>query len=279
MIERKSTLIRLRADAEQAALFRKAGGCTRLVKNLALEQRNAFSRPGRRIGYDGQRAERSALKDAAPFLRGVPHHCRQEALVDLDKAFTNVFAGRAPYPKRQPKRDRCSIRFPDPKQFRIEGDTMTPDKTRSRKGREVVLHPPKAGAVKGVMHRALPDGARLKSVTISSDGDRSVAALLYEREVTAPEDRSQQAVVGNDLGAGHPAALSTGAGPQLPRVTARQRERERRLHKSLSRKKKGSNNRRKAVRALARRTATQAWRRKNAREKLTTRDRAPRRGV
>lgn len=271
MIERKSILVRLYANADQAALFRKTGGCVRLIKNLALEQRRTFSRSGRRITYYSQRAELCDLKKIAPFLRDVPHHCLQEALVDVDRAFTNFFAGRVAYPKRPKKRDGCSFRFPDPKQFRIEGDTTTPDQARSRKIREIVLHLPKAGAVQGVMPRALPEGARIKSLTVSSDGDWWVAALLYEREVAAPEDRSQQPVVGIDMGVCQPAALSTGAIHQLPRLTDRQRDRERRLHRSLSRKTEGSRNRRKAVRALARCKAKQARRRKDAREKLTTR--------
>jgi putative transposase len=66
-------------------------------------------------------------------------------------------------------------------------------------------------------------------------------------------------------------ATSGGEILALPRVTERQRERERRLHRSLSRTKKGSQNRRKAVRALARCKARQARRRKDAREKVTTR--------
>jgi putative transposase len=267
MIECKAILLRLYPAEKQAVLFRKTGGCVRLVRNLALEQRRAFSRPGRSINYYDQRAELSALKQAAPFLRAVPHHCLQEALVD--KAFTNFFAGRAAYPKRRKKRDGSSFRFPDPKQFRVEGETSTPNRKRNRRIRDVVLHLPKAGAVKAVMHRALPPGARIKSVTVSSDGAWWNACLLYEREVDLAEDRSQQA--GADIGVCQPVATSGGEILALPRVTERQRERERRLHRSLSRTKKGSQNRRKAVRALARCKARQARRRKDAREKVTTR--------
>ena len=238
MIERRTIRIRLQPDAGQAALFRRTGGCARLVRNLALEQRSTFSRPGRPIGYYAQRAELTALKEAVPFLREEPHHCLQEALVDLDTAF--------------------------------EGDTAPPDKRRGRKARSVVLHLPKAGAVKAVMHRALPPGARIKSVTVASDGDWWTASLLYEREVGLPEDRSGEAVEGVDLGVCQPVATSSGAVHALPRVTARQQERERRLHRDVARKEKGSKNRGKAVRALARFKAGQARRRRDAREKLTT---------
>jgi putative transposase len=271
MIELKSVSLRLYLDAAQAVLCRKTGGCVRLVKNLGLEQRSTFSRPGRSINYYAQRAELSALKEAAPFLREAPHHCLQEALVDLDKAFANFFAGRAAYPKRQKKRDGCSFRFPDPKQFHIRGDTSTPDRKRNRGIRDVVLHLPKLGDVRASMPRALPPGARIKSVTVSSSGDWWCASILYERKVDLPEDRSQQAVVGVDLGVCQPVATSIGEILTLPRVTERGKERERRLNRTVSRRKKGSSNRRKAVRALVRFKAAQARRRRDAREKLTTR--------
>src|SRR5690349_15436142 len=164
-----------------------------------------------------------------------------------------------------------SFRFPDPRQFRIEGDTSTPDKTRDRAVREVILHLPKAGAVRATLHRALPPGARIRSITVSLDGDWWVASLLSEREVNQPKDRSREAVTGLDLGVRQPVATSAGVVHALPKVTERQKERERRLSRSVSGRKKGSKNRRKAVRALARFKAKQVRRRKDAREKLTTR--------
>ena len=270
MIERKGILIRLYPDVDQDILFRRTGGCVRLVKNVALEQRSMFGRPGRPINYYTQRAELSALKEEASFLREVPHHCLQEALVDLDRAFANFFAGRAKYPTHQRKRDGVSFRFPDPKQFSIEGDTTTPDKKRKRAVRDVVVHLPKAGPVRASMHRAIPPGAVLKSITVRSSGDMWLASLLCEREVGMPEDRSTQAVVGVDLGVCQPAATSTGEIYDLPKTTDRQRERERRLHRKIARKKKRSRNRSRAVKSLARFKAKQARRRLDAREKLTT---------
>lgn len=243
MIERKAILLRLYPETKQDILFRKTGGCVRLVRNVALEQRSAFGRPGRPINYYSQRAELAALKKEAPFLREVPHHCLQEALVDLNSAFTNFFAGRARYSRHQRKRDGVSFRFPDPEQFRIEGDTTTPDKKRTREIRDVTVHLPKAGAVKASMHRAIPTGARIKSITVRSSGDMWMASVLCEREVELPEDRSTAEVVGIDSGVCQLAATSTGDIHDLPRTTPRHKERERRLQRSLSRKQAGSRNR------------------------------------
>jgi len=69
-----------------------------------------------------QRAELSALKEEASFLPEVPHHCLQEALVDLDRAFANFFAGRAKYPTHQRKRDGVSFRFPVKRRISVSGE-------------------------------------------------------------------------------------------------------------------------------------------------------------
>jgi len=269
MIERKTILIRLYPNAIQEPLFRKTGGCVRLIKNLGLEQRATY---GRRhpLNYYSQRAELKALKADFPFFKEVPHHCLQEGLIDLDRAFANFFSGRSGFPKRQRKRDGVSFRFPDPTQFRIEGDIATPDKKRTRKIKDVILHLPKFGAVKAVMHRALPHGAVIRSITVSSDGDWWNASLLYEREIGQPTDRSAETVIGIDVNVSQPIATSEGEIIDLPKVSKRGRERERRLHRNITRKQKGSKNRRKAIRALARFKSAQARRRKDAREKSTT---------
>lgn len=259
MIERKGYRFRLYPTPEQAALFRRTAGCCRYLYNLALEQRSRFSRKGRNISYRMQAAEMTRLKAEAPFLREPPHHCLQQALRDLDRAFTNFFDGRASYPTPRLHSGRASFRFPDPKQFRLEaGD-----------GKRGFLFLPKAGRVVIRLHGQI--AGEIKNITISREGDWWVASLQTERDVAAPASRCDDAIVGMDLGVARPLVLSTGEFIDLPKTTPRERERERRLRRSLARKKRGSRNRLKARRALARHLAARARRRKDAIEKATTR--------
>lgn len=104
----------------QWPFLRHCAGSVRLTYNLALEQRRMFGRRGRNIRYEGQRNELRALKDEAPFLRDVPHHVLQEALVDLDSTYQRFFKGLCGYPKPRKKHDSDSFRFPDAKQIRVE---------------------------------------------------------------------------------------------------------------------------------------------------------------
>ena len=72
------------------------------------------------MGYNAQAGELADLKGYAPWIAEAPHHCLQQTLRDLDRAFQNFFAGRASYPTFRKKFQRDSFRFPDPKQFVVD---------------------------------------------------------------------------------------------------------------------------------------------------------------
>ena len=96
-MERKGYRFRLHPTPEQEALFRRnAEGC-HLVYNLCLEQKvleRHRSEPRRLTTFD-QIKEIPAPKAEFPFLRQVPNHPLQQAIVDLHRAFANFFEGRA----------------------------------------------------------------------------------------------------------------------------------------------------------------------------------------
>lgn len=265
MIVRKGLKFRLYLTPEQEAFLRQVSGCVRLVYNLALEQREMFGRRGRTFRYEGQRAELKELKAHAEFLRDVPHHCLQEALVDLQTGFDRFFKGIAGYPKPRRKGQGDGFRFPDPKQFHLR---PTEDK------RFALLHLPKMGKQKSDygplrvrLHRPLE--GKVKSVTLNHEAGVWHASFLCEVEVATPATPLGEAV-GLDRGVAVPIMVSVGTAPHVPLPTERQRRRERRLHKAISRRKRGSNNRRKAVKALARHKAKEARRRRDALHNATT---------
>jgi putative transposase len=269
----KAIRIRLYPILEQVRLFQQTAGCCRLVYNLGREQRQMFGRRGRSINYASQCGELRALKKEAPFLKDVPHHCLQQALRNLDMAYSRFFQGLDTYPQPRRKGRDDSFCFPDPAQIKMEGS-----------GRDFRIFLPKAKWVSGVLHRDPSDlfggaPARLKSVTVSREADWWVASLLFEAEIEAPVGLSPERPIANDildeavgidLGVAEPVVLSDGTTHTLPRIGKGEKRREVRLRRTVARRKKGSANRRKAVRALARFTAHQKRRRRDAREKVTT---------
>ena len=249
---------RIYPDATQERLFRRTVGSCRLVYNLCLEQRSmAYAMAGRhRLSSYDQIKQLPGLKAEVPFLREVPNHCLQQAVIDLDRAFRNFFKGHARYPKARRKFQSESFRFPDPKQIKIRNDA-------------ILL--PKAGWVKLVLHR--PWQGVVKNVTVSLSGDHWYASVQTEREVDDPVDllANPDAVeLGGDLGVVNALALSDGTVCDLPRLSDKEKRREAALAKRVARRQKGSRNRLRAQRDLRRFKARIVRRRRDAKHRMTT---------
>ncbi|MBS0306439.1 MAG: transposase [Proteobacteria bacterium] len=270
MLIRQALRVRLLPNTQQAQLMERIAGCCRAIGNVALDQRRWFARPGRSVSYASQAAEISELKAEFRWFGEAPYHCLQQALVDLETAYKNFWAGRtgAPKPRRRGRDD--SFRFPDPAQITLSGNLHVTDKRRTRSIKQAVLSLPKLGAVRCVLHRAIPAGSRLLSVTVSREAGRWAASVLTERDAPEPADRSSEPVVGIDLGVTQPAVLSTGEVYALPRASAGAAAHLARLQQRVANKVKGSKNRRKAVSRLAAFKVAQARKRRDAMEKATT---------
>jgi putative transposase len=270
MLLRQAIRVQMLPNVQQSQLMERIAGCCRTISNLALDQRRWFARPGRPISYAMQASEVAELKESFPWFGEAPYHCLQQALVDLEAAYKNFWAGRAGAPKPRKRGRDDGFRFPDPAQITLSGNLHVADKRRTRSIKQATLTLPKLGAVKCVLHRAIPDGSKLLSVTVSREAGRWCASVLIEREVAVPTSRITDPVVGIDLGVAQPVVLSTGEKFDLPRATAGDAEHLAKLQQRVARKVKGSSNRRKAIARLAAFKAVQARRRRDAMEKVTT---------
>lgn len=81
MILRKAHVYRLYPTPEQAATLAQWVGAVRCVYNLALEQRRDWYRPGRRFNFASQCREVTALRAEFDWLRAVPAHPLQQAVL------------------------------------------------------------------------------------------------------------------------------------------------------------------------------------------------------
>ncbi len=267
MLRRQAYRYRIYPTSAQEAFFRQIAGACRFVYNLALEQRERFSRRGRAIGYVPQANELPALKAEAPWLNAIPSHCLQSALRDLDRAFADFFDGHADYPRYRHRSRAESFRFPDPKQFHVDVTSsalIAPKFGKTKKD---------FGALAIRLHRPLC--GKIKNLTISRDGAAWYASFSVERQVKLAPQRSaaemSATAVGIDRGVASPFVLSTGEAFGQTTEGPREQLRLRRLQKSLSRKRKGSNNRRKAIQRIAAHKARIAHCRKDSLHKLTHR--------
>ncbi|MEG9884938.1 MAG: transposase [Hyphomicrobiales bacterium] len=244
MITRKAAMFRLYPTPEQSARMAQIAGACRFVYNLALEQRRDWWRQyraitGGNISFASQCRELTALRAELDWLKACPVHALQQALKDLDRACQNFFAGRAAYPTARKKGINDSFRFPDPTSLVVK-------RTGKSSGQ---MKLPKLGRVRLRGWQALPGD--IKNITLSRRAGQWFAAVQCERETTDPL-ASSLPPVGIDMGVAAFAALSDGTGIAPASHGKKALRALRKAQRAWARKKRGSANRRKAARQVAR---------------------------
>lgn len=251
--------IALDPNNAQATYFARAAGTARFAYNWALaewqrqyaawKQDNSLPKPSQAA----LRRQLNAIKrEQFPWMLEVTKNAPQMAIIQLGEAFKNFFAGRAKYPKFRKKgvHDRFTLTND---QFSIDGSC---------------IRIPHLGWVR--MRESLRFAGKIMSATISRVADRWFVSITVDTEDPPKSRAENQGAVGVDLGVAALATLSTGETITGPKPHKALLDRLRRLSRSLSRKQKGSSNRRKAKAKLARLHARIANIRSDALHKLTT---------
>jgi putative transposase len=113
---------------------------------------------------------------------------------------------------------------------------------------------PSFGNVKLIQHRPIPDGFKIKTATITQKADGWYLILSLENVTVpqlSPESPTMDNTIGIDMGLKSFLTDSNGEGIAIPQHYRKAERRLKQLQRSLSRKKKGSSNRRKAVKQVA----------------------------
>ena len=252
--------IALAPNNAQATYFARAAGVARFAFNWALvewgRQYEAHKAdPAQpKPSQAALRRQLNAIKRGQfPWMLEVTKNAPQMAIIQLGDAFKHFFAGRARYPRfrRKGVHDR----------FTLTNDQFALDGCRIRI--------PNLGWVR--MREALRFSGKILSATISRVADRWFASITVDtQDLTHLPKAENQGAVGVDLGVSALATLSTGEVITGPKAHAALLKRLRRLSSSLSRKRKGSANSKKARARLARLHARIANIRQDALHQLTT---------
>jgi putative transposase len=243
----------------QAAELSRTFGCVRKVYNLALVARTEAWTRQERVNYNQTSALLTAWKktEELAYLNEVSSVPLQQCLRHLQAAFTGFFAKRAKYPRfKSKKKSKKSAEYTT-SGFRFRDGKLTLAKMSE--------------PLDIVWSRPLPEEARPSTVTVSQDAaGRWFVSLLCEDPAVRPLPATGTAV-GIDVGLTHLLTLSTGEEITNPRHERRDRARLARAQRELSRKAKGSANRVKARRKVARIHARITDRRHDVLHQLTTR--------
>ena len=247
---------------EQRVYFARASGTARFAYNWALGEWKRQYESGEKPSEVTLRRQLNAIKrEQFPWMFDVTKCAVQEAIIDLGVAFRNYFrdlgkpkgpgkAGRPCFKKKGIYDSFCAAN--ETGTFRCEGKR---------------IKVPIIGWIK--MREAVRFSGILKRVTVSREANRWFACISIDTADIKPVEQPQE-VVGVDLGVKVLATPSRGDPIAGPKAHETLLKRLRRTSRALSRKVKGSANRRKAQRKLARLHARIANIRKDATHKATT---------
>lgn len=258
MRQKRAYLYRCYPTPDQAHTLARTFGCTRFVYNWALRLRSdAYAERHVRVSYAGISAAFTKLRrqPETAWLSEVAYVPCQQALWHLDTGFRNFFEGRANYPTFKKKRGRQSAEYTT-SAFKWDSKELVLAKMRE----PLAIH----------WSRPLPKEARPTTITLSRDpAGRYFVSFLIEEDIT-PLPVSPKSV-GIDLGLHDLVTLSTGEKVGNERFFAKEARRLATLQRRHAKKQKGSKNREKARRKVARIHARIADRRRDFQHKLTTR--------
>ena len=222
---------------EQRQLLARTFGSVRWVYNTILRWRtDAYHEDGESIGYAQTDAKLTELKKSGEFawLYEVSSVPLQQCLRHQHRAFRNFFEGRARYPGFKSKHRRQSATFTK-SAFSYRGGELRIAKCST--------------PLDVRWSRELPGEPSTLTISMDAAGRYFVSCLCEFEPVPLPVSPK---TVGVDLGLTHLAILSTGEKIGSARYTAKYAAKLARAQRQLVRCKKGSANRKKAKRRVAR---------------------------
>jgi putative transposase len=198
VIRQQAFKYELMPNGEQERDMRRFAGASRFVFNKALALQKACREQGdKKLNYAGLcklltewRHDPETL-----WLSDAPVHPLQQALKDLERAYTNFFAKRTNFPRFKKRGQSSSFRFPDPKQMKLD------------QGNDRIFLP-KLGWVRYRNSQEIM--GNLSNITISQCGGKWFASIQTQREVEQAPSTASTAI-GIDVGIARFATMSDGS--------------------------------------------------------------------
>ncbi|NEO82592.1 transposase, partial [Moorena sp. SIO4G3] len=192
--------------------------------------------------YFSQKKTLPQLKKDRPWYGVVQSQVLQDCVKRVDLAFKRFLKGdsngkKSGRPRFKGKNRYKSFTFPSLSKNPIQGNILTL---------------PKFGKVKMIYHRPIPEGFKIKTATITRKADGYYVTLSIQDD-TVPDIIPVDGVinpVGIDMGLKSFLVKSDGSEVPIPQYYRKAQKRLKKIQQSVSRSKKGSINRKKAVNRL-----------------------------
>ncbi|NJS11913.1 MAG: transposase, partial [Microcoleus sp. CSU_2_2] len=205
--------------------------------------------------YYSQKKTLPHLKKTHPWYAGVYSQVLQDVVKRVKVTFDRFLKGdsngkRSGRPRFKPRSRYRTFTYPQVKDGCLQNN---------------LINLPRLGNVKVVLHRSIPDGFKIKTVSLTKKADGYYVTLSLE-DPTVPEikpDFNPQKITGIDMGLKDFLTTSEGETVAIPQHYRKAQKRLRTIQKRVSRRKQGSNRRQKAVKQLGKCHKKVADKRKN----------------
>ena len=227
---------------EQEVLLAKHFGCSRWIYNYALDKKvKAYQTTKESLSRFTIQKDLPQLKKAeeTSWLKEVNSQSLQASLENLDKAFTKFFRDKKGFPKFKSKKDnRQSFSVPQNGIVDFETNTISLPKFKT--------------PIKCKLHRKFNGKSKTVTVSKTPTGKYFISVLVeVNEELPALKPIDENKAVGIDLGIKTFAVFSNGIEIENPKYLKKSLEKLKTLQRKVSKKQRGSSNRKKAVKRLA----------------------------
>jgi putative transposase len=231
----KAHKIKLNPTKSQKIFFEKSFGVSRFTYNWALNKwREDYEKGVKQSAYSLVKHINSIKRDEFPWMMEVGKTCCQYPIHNVESAFKKMWKDKSGRPKFKKKGVKDSF---------VAAENSNQFKQKNKK-----IWVPRLGWVK--CHEDLRFDGKVNNVVISKRAGMYFASVNMITNET-PAVCESQTTVGVDLGIKELATCSDGTTFKNPKALKNNLKSLKRLQRSVTRKAKGSNNRKKAVAKLA----------------------------
>jgi len=241
----KAIKIRLYPNIEQTNYINNLLGCSRFVYNNILNYRiEEYNINNKSVSFGEQGKKLVQLKSEFEWLKDVHSKVLQQSIIDLNKAYNSFFKNGSGFPKFKSKHNnKLSCRFPSDAFSGVKGNRINIIKKlfdihyKCSRRDEILLNKYQKS---------------IKSATLSkTKSGKYYLSILIETKINKQLPITNN-IIGIDLGIKDFVITSEGETFDNIKIKRNNKKKISKLHKQLSRKKKGSNNKNKCRIKLAR---------------------------
>ena len=228
----KGYVYRLKPTTKQTDLIHQTFGCVRKMWNtLLLERKSIYELYGKypELLNSHDYLNPKQIKEHFPYMYDVDSQSLTTAWLHLKQAYSNFFNKSHDEPKYKSRHNpiQSYTTHTTNENIRIEGS---------------YLKLPKLGLVKMKLHRALPQGSKIKAATIKKDGKHYYVSLRVAYEHLSQKEKTLEKAIGLDYTLKGLYMDSEGKCADYPNYYKEALDKLKKEQKILSRRVKGSHN-------------------------------------